>query len=167
MMVVTDGLSAQIGRRADHRSNPDLTAKGHFGSHVTSRLGTRRCISGHPIEDRRREGFSLGSYLLRIDYTSRLWGQGTARISREVAAILDRLGTSAQGMGPADSAADLSSPPLPPPESDRAPPFLESRLKGAGQQALRVQVSSILRSMPISSLVLVTARRLGCRLAIE
>jgi hypothetical protein len=30
-----------------------LTAKGHLGSRVTSRLRTRRCISGYPIEDRR------------------------------------------------------------------------------------------------------------------
>jgi REP element-mobilizing transposase RayT len=58
-----------------------------------------------PIEDRRRqgslregllEGFSLGSYLLLIDYTSRLCRQGKARVSREVASILDRLGTSAE-----------------------------------------------------------------------
>jgi hypothetical protein len=61
-----------------------------------------------PIEDRRREGslregllegFSLGSYLLLIDYTSRLCRQGKARISREVASILDRLGTSAEVWG--------------------------------------------------------------------
>jgi len=57
-----------------------------------------------PVEDRRRkgsqregmlEGFSLGSYLLLVDYTSRLCRQGKARVSREVASILDRLGTSA------------------------------------------------------------------------
>ena len=58
-----------------------------------------------PIEDRRRqgaqregllEGFSLGSYLLLVDYTSRLCRAGKARISREVASILERLGTSAE-----------------------------------------------------------------------
>jgi hypothetical protein len=57
-----------------------------------------------PLEDRRGqgssregmlEGFSLGSYLLLVDYTSRLCRQGKARVSREVASILDRLGTSA------------------------------------------------------------------------
>ena len=61
-----------------------------------------------PIEDRRRqggkregllEGFSLGSYLLLVDYTSRLCRQGKARVSREVASILDRLGTSADVWG--------------------------------------------------------------------
>ena len=57
-----------------------------------------------PLEDRRqrdgtREGmleeFSLGSYLLLVDYTSRLCRQGKARVDRKVASILDRLGTSA------------------------------------------------------------------------
>ncbi len=61
-----------------------------------------------PIEDRRREGsqregllegFSLGSYLLLVDYTSRLCRQGKARVSRELASILDRLGTSDEVWG--------------------------------------------------------------------
>jgi REP element-mobilizing transposase RayT len=58
-----------------------------------------------PIADRRRldsaregmiEGFSLGSYLLLVDYTGRLWREGKASISRELSAVLDRLGTSAE-----------------------------------------------------------------------
>ncbi|MBL7044098.1 MAG: transposase [Pirellulaceae bacterium] len=57
-----------------------------------------------PVEDRRRqgsqregmlEGFSLGNYLLLVDYTSRLCRQGRARVSRKMASILDRLGTDA------------------------------------------------------------------------
>ena len=57
-----------------------------------------------PVEDRRSkgaqregmlEGFSLGSYLLLVDYTSRLCQQGKARVGRNVASILDRLGTNA------------------------------------------------------------------------
>jgi len=57
-----------------------------------------------PVEDRRRqgsqregmlEGFSLGNYLLLVDYTSRLCRQGKARVSRRMASILDRLGTNA------------------------------------------------------------------------
>ena len=57
-----------------------------------------------PIEDRRRldsaregmvEGFSLGSYLQLVDYTARLYRAGKAAVSREVAAILDRLGSTA------------------------------------------------------------------------
>jgi REP element-mobilizing transposase RayT len=61
-----------------------------------------------PVEDRRRqgarregmlEGFSLGSYLVLMDYTSRLCRQSKARVSREVASILERLGTSAEVWG--------------------------------------------------------------------
>lgn len=57
-----------------------------------------------PVEDRRRpgatregmlEGFSLGSYLLLVDYTSRLCRQGKARMNREAASLLDRLATKA------------------------------------------------------------------------
>jgi len=56
-----------------------------------------------PIEDRRGdgpkrlgllEGFSLGSYFQIVDYASRLVRQGKARVSAEVASLLDRLGTS-------------------------------------------------------------------------
>jgi hypothetical protein len=58
-----------------------------------------------PIEDRRRlgswregmlEGFSLGSYLLLVDYTGRLFREGKATISREVTEILERIGTAAE-----------------------------------------------------------------------
>lgn len=61
-----------------------------------------------PLEDRRtknsaREGmlqtFSLGSYLLLVDYTARLCRAGKARVSRDVASILDRLGTSPELWG--------------------------------------------------------------------
>ncbi len=41
-------------------------------------------------------GFSLGNYLLLVDYAGRLFRQGKAVISREVAAIFDRLGSSAE-----------------------------------------------------------------------
>jgi REP element-mobilizing transposase RayT len=56
-----------------------------------------------PVEDRRRlgaaregmlEDFSLGSYLLLVDFSSRLCRQGKARVGPQVASILDRLGTS-------------------------------------------------------------------------
>ena len=42
------------------------------------------------------EGFALGSYLLLADYTGRLFGEGKAIISREVAEIFERLGSSAE-----------------------------------------------------------------------
>ena len=55
-----------------------------------------------PLEDVRRKGlregmlenFSLGSYLLLVDFTSRLCRTGKARVSGEVAGILERLGSS-------------------------------------------------------------------------
>jgi REP element-mobilizing transposase RayT len=56
-----------------------------------------------PMEDRRRqgspregmlEGFSLGSYLVLVDYTSRLRRQGKARVGPKVASILNRLGSN-------------------------------------------------------------------------
>jgi hypothetical protein len=56
------------------------------------------------IEDRRRldsrregmvEGFSLGNYLLLVDYTARLFRDGKATLSRAIAEILDRLGSTA------------------------------------------------------------------------
>ncbi len=58
-----------------------------------------------PIEDRRKldsaregmlEGFSLGSYLILVDYTGRLFRDGKAVISAELAGILERLGSSAE-----------------------------------------------------------------------
>ena len=58
-----------------------------------------------PIEDRRQldspregmlEGFPLGSYLLLVDYTGRLFRDGKAAISRELSGIFDRLGSSAE-----------------------------------------------------------------------
>jgi REP element-mobilizing transposase RayT len=58
-----------------------------------------------PIEDRRaldslREGMivglSLGNYLLLVDYTARLFREGKATISRELAGILERLGSNAE-----------------------------------------------------------------------
>jgi hypothetical protein len=41
------------------------------------------------------EGFSLGNYLLLVDYTGRLFRAGKANLSRELAEIFDRLGTTA------------------------------------------------------------------------
>jgi hypothetical protein len=54
-----------------------------------------------PIEDRRQidsgregmfDGLSLGSYLRLVDYTGRLFREGKAAISAELAGILERLG---------------------------------------------------------------------------
>ena len=42
------------------------------------------------------EGFSLGSYLILVDYTGRLFRDGKATISAELSGILNRLGCSAE-----------------------------------------------------------------------
>ncbi len=58
-----------------------------------------------PIEDRRgvdsaREGmlagFTLGNYLLLVDYSGRLFREGKASISRELSAVFTRLGSDAE-----------------------------------------------------------------------
>jgi hypothetical protein len=60
------------------------------GSKATSPAG--RFALASPVEDRRGvdssreamlEGFALGSYLLLVDYTCRLFREGKAKISRE------------------------------------------------------------------------------------
>ena len=43
----------------------------------------------------KQEPFSLGSYLLLVDYTSRLCRSGKARVDKEIASILERIGSSA------------------------------------------------------------------------
>ena len=42
------------------------------------------------------EGFSLGSYLLLVDFTGRLFRDGEAVISTELTSILERVGSSAE-----------------------------------------------------------------------
>jgi REP element-mobilizing transposase RayT len=73
------------------------------GSRAAGRLEESHWLC--PLEDRRgkgslREGmienFSLGSYLLLVDYTSRLCRRGKARVSSDLAGILQRLNTSAE-----------------------------------------------------------------------
>jgi hypothetical protein len=58
-----------------------------------------------PIEDRPHldswregmiEGYSLGNYVMLVDYTARLFREGKATISREVAEIFERIGTTAE-----------------------------------------------------------------------
>jgi hypothetical protein len=42
------------------------------------------------------DGLSIGNYLLLVDYTGRLFREGKARISADLAEILDRIGASAE-----------------------------------------------------------------------
>jgi len=99
-----------IKERVDHVKaqgrTEDLKAAGAgsvAGSKASAGLEESQWLC--PIEDRRRidstregmlEGFSLGSYLLLVDYSGRLFREGKATISREVADILQHLGSSAE-----------------------------------------------------------------------
>ncbi len=58
-----------------------------------------------PMQDRRRQGvcregllpgFSLSGYLELVDWTARVYRTGKARVSQEVAGIMERLGTTAE-----------------------------------------------------------------------
>jgi REP element-mobilizing transposase RayT len=99
-------IKTRVEHATEQRRTADLRAAEH-GSVAGSRVagGIEESLWLCPIEDRRRfdskregmlEGFSLGSYLLLVDYTGRLFRQGKATISRELAGILARLGSSAE-----------------------------------------------------------------------
>jgi hypothetical protein len=99
-----------IKRRVDHVEAQDKTAAleaASDGSVAGSQAaaGLEESLWLCPIEDRReldspREGmipgFSLGSYLKLVDYTGRLFREGKASISVELAGVFERLGCSAQ-----------------------------------------------------------------------
>jgi len=42
------------------------------------------------------EGFSLGNYLLLVEYTGRMFREGKAAISGELARVFERLGSNAE-----------------------------------------------------------------------
>jgi len=46
-----------------------------------------------------REGFTLGRYLMLVDYTSRLVRDGKASVTAEVESIFTRLGSNAESLG--------------------------------------------------------------------
>jgi REP element-mobilizing transposase RayT len=85
-------------------SDLEAAAKGSVAGSCAS-AGLEESIWLCPIEDRRGldsaregmlEGFSLGSYLLLVDYTGRLFREGKASISAELSSIFDRLNSSAE-----------------------------------------------------------------------
>ncbi len=100
-----------IKQRVEHVKAQDATTQlqaAKSGSVAGSRAAStlEEALWLCPIEDRRQldssregmfEGLSIGNYLLLVDYTGRLFREGKARISAEVAGILDRLGSSAEG----------------------------------------------------------------------
>jgi hypothetical protein len=91
--------------KAEGRAS-DLKAAEHGSvAGSSASVGLEESIWLCPIEDRRRldsrregmlEGFSLGSYLVLVDYTGRLFRDGKAVISAELSGILERLGSSAE-----------------------------------------------------------------------
>ena len=86
----------------------NLKEAAHSCSSVAESKALERLEESHwlcPIEDLRSkgmsregmlEGFSLGSYLLLVDYSARLCRRGKARLSQEVSGIFERLDTSAE-----------------------------------------------------------------------
>jgi REP element-mobilizing transposase RayT len=99
-----------VKQRVDHIKTQDKTAEleaAKGGSVAGSRAaaGLEDGLWLCPIEDRRRldstrpgmfEGLSIGNYLLLVDYTGRLFREGKATISAELAGILERIGSSAE-----------------------------------------------------------------------
>ena len=49
-----------------------------------------------PGAGRMLEGFSLGNYLLLVEYTGRMFREGKAAISGELARVFERLGSNAE-----------------------------------------------------------------------
>jgi len=99
-VLKTAATGSVAGSRAAGRIEQDhwlcpLDDRRVFGN---AEVAGKRGNSGKDIAAREGmlDGFSLGSYLLLVDYTSRLCRSGKARVSREVAGIFDRLGTSAE-----------------------------------------------------------------------
>jgi hypothetical protein len=99
-----------VTTRVDHvktqgRASELQAAEQGSAAGSTASVGLEESIWLCPIEDRRRldsfregmlEGLSLGSYLLLVDYTGRMFREGKAAISAELAGILERLGSNSE-----------------------------------------------------------------------
>ena len=99
-----------IKARVEHVEAQNETARleaAAAGSVACSRAasGLEEALWLCPIEDRRRldssregmfDGLSVGSYVLLVDYTWRLFREGKASISAKLAGIFDRLGSRAE-----------------------------------------------------------------------
>ena len=89
------------------RAKPTRLEAATGGSVAGSRAasGLEEALWLCPIEDRRQldssregmfDGLSIGSYVLLVDYTGRLFREGKAAISAKLAGIFDRLGSRAE-----------------------------------------------------------------------
>ncbi|MHB1560555.1 MAG: hypothetical protein ACYC61_24140, partial [Isosphaeraceae bacterium] len=104
------GAHTSIKQRAEHvqaqeRTEDLAAARGGSVAGSEAAAGLEESLWLCPIEDRRLlgspregmiEGFSLGSYLLLVDYTGRLVREGKAAIAEGAAEILQRLGSSVE-----------------------------------------------------------------------
>ena len=106
-----DAKHTSIRQRVEHvrnaRALPTLTiaaaAKSVVAAKIEADLEQSHWLC--PLQDRRGEGavregmlagFSLSGYLELVDWTARLCRNGKARITEDVALIMDRLGTSGE-----------------------------------------------------------------------
>jgi hypothetical protein len=99
-------ITTRVENVEEQGRTTDLTAAEHgslAGSNASA--GVEESLWLCPIEDRRNvdssregmlEGFSLGSYLLLVDFTGRLFRGSKAAISAELTGIFNRLGTTAE-----------------------------------------------------------------------
>ncbi len=109
VQVPEESPHTSITTRVEHVKAQDRTADVKAADHGTiagsiASAGLEESIWLCPIEDRRNvdssregmiEGFSLGNYLLLVDFTARLFRDGKAVVSAEVTGIFNRLGSNA------------------------------------------------------------------------
>ncbi|MGZ3387373.1 MAG: hypothetical protein ACXVB5_21020 [Isosphaeraceae bacterium] len=90
----------ELGRTEDLKAAQTGTVAGS-----TAAAGLEEGLWLCPVEDRRRlqssregmiEGFSLGNYVLLVEYTGRLFREGKAVVSGELAGVFERLGSNAE-----------------------------------------------------------------------
>ncbi len=99
-----------IKQRVEHvkeqgRAEDPQAAQAGSVARSTAAAGLEEGLWLCPVEDRRRldssrermiEGFSLGNYVLLVEYTGRLFREGKAVISGELAGVFERLGSNAR-----------------------------------------------------------------------
>jgi REP element-mobilizing transposase RayT len=99
-------ITARIEHVKEQGRIPDLTAaKSGSVAGSNASAGLEESIWLCPVEDRRKldssregmlEGFSLGNYVLLVEFTGRLFRNGKAVISAELAGVLERIGSTAE-----------------------------------------------------------------------
>ncbi len=102
-------ITARVEHVKEQDRIPDLTAaKSGSIAGSNAAAGLEESIWLCPVEDRRKldssregmiEGFSLGNYVLLVEYTGRLFRDGRAVISAELTGILEGLGSTAESWG--------------------------------------------------------------------